>query len=205
MFSSIETPIQQAPPTNPTETAESTLPSEESITTPMLNNLQGFTNEIALPKEQIQKLATKIEVVKMLMKEKLFLLEKAQKDKNDEEKHSSENSERVKLLRQQNTSLLEENASKNKIIKILPENLSIVNKNICDTNSKPEEKYQTVKRKSATKGNEKLRAEISCKNRYETLYLTDSGDANITEDTDNTSSTDDECCFDKKKRIRKKK
>ena len=102
MFSSIETPIQQAPPTNPTETAESTLPSEESITTPMLNNLQGFTNEIALLKEQIQKLATKIEVVKMLMKEKLFLLEKAQKDKNDEEKHSSENSERVKLLRQQN-------------------------------------------------------------------------------------------------------
>ena len=151
MFSSIETPIQQAPPTNPTETAESTLPSEESITTPMSNNLQGFTNEIALLKEQIQKLATKIEVVKMLMKEKLFLLEKAQKDKNDEEKHSSENSERVKLLRQQNTSLLEENASKNKIIKILPENLSIVNKNICDTNSKPEEKYQTVKRKSATK------------------------------------------------------
>ena len=205
MFSSIETPIQQAPPTNLTETAESTLPSEESITTPMLNNLQGFTNEIALLKEQIQKLATKIEVVKMLMKEKLFLLEKAQKDKNDEEKHSSENSERVKLLRQQNTSLLEENASKNKIIKILPENLSIVNKNICDTNSKPEEKYQTVERKSATKGNEKLRAEISCKNRYETLYLTDSGDANIAEDTGNTSSTDDECCFDKKKRIRKKK
>ena len=51
-----------------------------------------------------------------------------------------------------------------------------------------------------TKGNE-----TSCKNRYETLYLTDSGDANITEDIGNTSSTDDECCFDKKKRIRKRK
>ena len=56
---------------------------------------------------------------------------------------------------------------------------------MCDTNSKPEEKYQTVKRKSVTKGNEKLKAEIRCKNRYETLYLTDSDDANITEDTGN--------------------
>ena len=74
------------------------------------------------------------------------------------------------------------------------ENLSIVNKNICDTNSKPEEKYHTAKRKSVTKGKEKLRAEISPKNRYETLYLMDSDD-----------STDDECCFDKKKRMRKRK
>ena len=76
---------------------------------------------------------------------------------------------------------------------------------MCDTNSKPEEKYQTVKRKSVTKGNEKLRAEISCKNRYETLYLTDSDDANITEDTGNKSSIDDDCYFDKKKRMRKRK
>ena len=36
---------------------------------------------------------------------------------------------------------------------------------MCDKNSKPEEKYETVKRKYVTKGNEKLRAEISCKNR----------------------------------------
>ena len=76
---------------------------------------------------------------------------------------------------------------------------------MCGKNSKPEEKYQTVKRKSVTKGYEKLRAEISYKNRYETLYLKDSGDANITEDTGNTSSTDDECYFDKKKSMRKRK
>ena len=135
-FSSIETPIQYGPLKTPTETAESTLPSKEtplppeSTTTPMLNNLQRFTNENALLKEQIQKLATKIEAVKMFMKEQLFLLEKVQKDKNDEEEHSSENLELVKLLRQQNASLLEENASKNEIIKILPENFDIVNKNI---------------------------------------------------------------------------
>ena len=210
-FSSIETPIQHGSPTTPTETAESTLPSKEtplppeSTTTPMLNNLQRFTNENALLKEQIQKLVTKIEAVKMFMKEQLFLLEKVQKDKNDEEEHSSENLELVKLLRQQNASLLEENASKNEIIKILSENFITVNKNMYDINSKPEEKHQTVQNKSVTKGNEKLRAEISCKNRYETLHLTDSGDANITEDTGNTSSTDDKGCFDKKKRMRKKK
>ena len=141
LFSSIETPIQHGPPTNPTETAESTLPPDEtplppeSITTPMLYNLQRFTNENALLKEQIQKLATKIEAVKMFMKEQLFLLEKVQKDKNEEEEHSSENLELVKLLRQQNASLLEENVSKNEIIKILSENLSIMNKNMCDKKS----------------------------------------------------------------------
>ena len=128
-FSSIETPNQHGPPTTPTETAESTLPSKETLlppestTTPMLNNLQRFTNENALLKE------------KMFMKEQLFLLKKAQKGKSDEEGHSNENSELVKLLRQQNASLLNENASKNEIIKILSENLSIVNKNMCDINS----------------------------------------------------------------------
>ena len=212
MSSSTKTLIQQGPPTTPTETTESTLLSDEtplppeSIATPMLNNLHIFTNENALLKEQIQNLAAEIEAVKMFMKEQLFLLKKTQKDKSDEEEHSSENAELVKLLLQQNASLLEENASKNEIDKkILSENLSIVNKNMCDTNSKPEEKYQTVKRKSVTKGNEKLRAEIGCKNRYETLYLTDSDDAYITEDTGNTSSTDDECCFDKKKIMKKRK
>ena len=50
-----------------------------------------------------------------------------------------------------------------------------------------------------------MRAEINCKNRYETLYLTDSGDANVTEDTGIASSTDDKFCFDKKKRLRKRK
>ena len=168
LSSSIKTLIQQGPPTTPTETTESTLLSDEtplppeSIATPMLNNLHIFTNENALLKEQIQNLAAEIEAVKMFMKEQLFLLKKTQKDKSDEEEHSSENAELVKLLLQQNASLLEENASKNEIDKkILSENLSIVNKNMCDTNSKPEEKYQTVKRKSVTKDNEKLSAEIT--------------------------------------------
>ena len=74
-----------------------------------------------------------------------------------------------------------------------------------DISSNPEEIYQAVKRKSVTKSNEKLRAEINCENRYATLYLMDSGDANITEDTDNTNSTDDNFCFDNKKRMRKRK
>ena len=48
LSSSIETPIQRGPPATPTGTAESTLPSDEtpllpeSITTPMLNNLQSL-------------------------------------------------------------------------------------------------------------------------------------------------------------------
>ena len=53
----------------------------------------------------------------MFMKEQLCLLEKTQKDESDEEEQSSENSEPVQLLRQQNAFLLEENTSKNEIIK----------------------------------------------------------------------------------------
>ena len=52
---------------------------------------------------------------------------------------------------------------------------------MCDTNSKPEEIYQIIMKKAVTKSNEKLRAEINCENRFETLYLSDSGDVNITE------------------------
>ena len=85
LFSSIEMPIKHGPPTILTETAESTLHSEEthlppeSITTPMSNNLQRFTNENALLKEQIQNLAAKIEALKMLVKEQLHLLKKTQR------------------------------------------------------------------------------------------------------------------------------
>ena len=65
MFSFIETLIQHSPPTTPTltETTESALPPDqtppppESITTPMLNNLQRCTDENTLLKEQIQDLA----------------------------------------------------------------------------------------------------------------------------------------------------
>ena len=101
MFPSIEALFQQRPPITPTKTTESTLSSDEtllppeSITTPILNNLQRFTNENALLKEQIQNFAAEIEGVKMFVKEQLFLLKKTQKDKSDEEEHSSENSELV--------------------------------------------------------------------------------------------------------------
>ena len=104
LSSSIKTLIQQGLPTTQTEITESTLPSDEtllppeSITTPILNNLQRFTNENALLKEQIQNLAAEIEAVEMFMKEQLFLLKKIQKDKSDEEEHISETSELVKLF-----------------------------------------------------------------------------------------------------------
>ena len=77
--------------------------------------------------------------------EQLHLLWKAQKSKSDEEEHSDKNSELVQLLRQKNASLLEENTSKNDIIKTLSENVSIVNKNMCDANSKSKEIYQQLR------------------------------------------------------------
>ena len=93
LFSCIETPFQHESLTTPilTEITESTLPSDESslppesVTTPMFNKLQRCTNENALLKEQIQDLAAETEAAKMCMKEQLYLLKKAQKDKSDED------------------------------------------------------------------------------------------------------------------------
>ena len=109
-------------------------------------NLQRFTNENNLVKEKIQNLAAEIDAVKMFSKEQLHLQKKSQKDESDEEEHSNENTEIVQLLRQKKRFFTWENASKNEIIKILSENLSIVNTNTCDTNAKPGEIYQTVKK-----------------------------------------------------------
>ena len=72
--------------------------------------------------------------------EQLHLLWKAQKSKSDEEEHSDKNSELVQLLRQKNASLLEENTSKNDIIKTLSENVSIVNR-ICVMQIRSQKKY----------------------------------------------------------------
>lgn len=75
--------------------------------------------------------------------------------------------------------------------------MSVVNKNICDTNSNQKKIYQIVEKKSATKSNEKSRAKINCKNRNETLYLRDIGDVDVIEDTGNTSGTDKEFVLSK--------
>ena len=96
---------------------DETHPPPELITTPVLNNLQRCTDENALLKQQIQDFAAWIQAVKMFMKEH-YLLKKAQKEKGDEEEHNNQNAELVQVLRQQNASLLEENASKNEIITI---------------------------------------------------------------------------------------
>ena len=105
-------PIQLEPLTTLilTERTESTLLSDETyippklITTPMFNNLLRCTNKDALLKGQIQDLATEIESVKVFMKEQLYLLNKSQKDKNNEVEHSNENAELAQLLGQQNVS-----------------------------------------------------------------------------------------------------
>ena len=117
-----------------------------------VNNLQRFSNENALMKQQIRDLAAETEAANIFMEEQLQLLKKHQKLKRDDEKHSNGNAEFVQLLRQLNASLLEKNASKNELVKIPSENLSFVNKNVWDTNSKPEKIYETLKRKCVTKG-----------------------------------------------------
>ena len=83
-------------------------------------------------KSKYKILLLRLKLWKCLWKSNCICWKKAQND--DEKEHINENAELVQLLRQQNTSLPEENASKNEIIKILFGNLSIVNKKMCDTN-----------------------------------------------------------------------
>lgn len=91
-------------------------------------------------------------------------------------------------MRQQNSNLPEENDTKNKIFKILTENLSTANKNIYYVNVEPEEIHEKFYQKSKTKTNEKSMAERRDDNRYEMLYLADSDDSDSIADSGTTYS-----------------
>ena len=131
MFTSIETPMQQWPQTTPIETAESTLPSDEtplppeSITTPMLNNLQRFTNENALLKEWIKNLAAETEEAETEEAE----TEEAETEETEIEEAEIEEAEIEEAETEEVTFFIKEQPFLLKKIKVMKRNTAVKTRN----------------------------------------------------------------------------
>ena len=103
---------------------------------------------------------------------------------------SAENTKVIELLQQQIQNLIQENASKNTIIKILIENHTFDKSNSKLTVSK---EFTTVngkfRQKNLGQGNKK-EVDLNCSNRYEILCISDSNTEIKNEDSDDISTTD---------------
>ena len=103
---------------------------------------------------------------------------------------SPDNTKVIELLQQQNQNLIQENASKNTIFKILVENHTFNNSNSKSTVSK---EFKTVNRKFRRKRSrprKHKKVDLNFTNRYETLYITDSNTESESEDSDDITTTD---------------
>ena len=93
---------------------------------------------------------------------------------------SAENTKLIELFQEQNQNLMQENASKNTIIKIIVENHAFNNSN---SKLAVSEEFLTVNNKrSRPRKHEKV--DLNCSNRYETQYITDSNTKSESEDSD---------------------
>ena len=93
---------------------------------------------------------------------------------------SAENTKLTELLQEQNQNLIQENTSKNTIIKIIVENHAFDNSNSKLTVS---EEFVTVNNKRSRPSKHK-KVDLNCSNRYETKYITDSNTESGNEDSD---------------------
>ena len=80
---------------------------------------------------------------------------------------SAENTKLIELLQEQNQNLIQENTSKNTIIKIIVENHAFDNSNSKLTVS---EEFVTVNNKRSRPSKHK-KVDLNCSNRYETKYI----------------------------------
>ena len=87
--------------------------------------------EIDLIKKYIENLNAEIEAIKMFMKDQFRLLKNSNSEQNICE--SAENTKIIELLKQQNQNLIQENASKNTLIKILAAKHTFDNSNLKST------------------------------------------------------------------------
>ena len=121
----------------------------------------------------------------MFMKDQFCLLKNSNSEQNVCE--SAENTKVIELLQQQNQNLIQENASKNTIIKILAEKHTFDNSN---SKSAVSEDFTTVNRKKSSRPRKHKKVDLNCSNRYETLYITDSNTDSERDDSDDITITD---------------
>ena len=153
---------------------ETALPQDD-IETPkrrtlVINDI-GNNDEISDLHKYGQSLATEMEAMKLFIKEQFCLLKKSISEINSNT-DATDNSitETTDLLRKHIELLLQENASKNTIIKILAENQQHASNTKEVVSS---ESFKTVKGNFIKNRYKPKSQNVVCSNRYDTLYPTD--------------------------------
>ena len=98
-----------------------------ALTDTYASEFSELKDEVDLIKKSIENLNAEIEAVKMFMNYQFCLLKNSSSEQNV--CVSAENTKVIEFLQQQNQNLIQENASKNTIIKILAENHTFDNSN----------------------------------------------------------------------------
>ena len=153
---------------------ETALPQDD-IETPkrgtlVINDI-GNNDEIYDLHKYVQSLATEMEAMKLFIKEQFCLLKKSISEINSNTDATDNSStETTHLLRKHIEFLLQENASKNTIIKILAKNQQHASNTKEVVSSEP---FKTVKGNFIKNRYKPKSQDVVCSNRYDTLYPTD--------------------------------
>ena len=119
-------------------------PEETPIPSPILidihtSEFSKLKAEVDLIEKYTENLNAEIKAIKMFMKDQFLLLKNSNSEQNVCE--SAENTKVIELLQQQNQNLIQENASKSIILKILVENHT---SNSSKSNSTVSEEFTTT-------------------------------------------------------------
>ena len=169
---------------------ETALPQDDIETTKrrtlVINDIRN-NDEIYDFHIYVQSLATEMEAMKLFIKEQFCLLKKSISEINSNT-DTTDNSitETTHLLRQHIEFLLQENASKNTIIKLLAEN----QQHACNTKEVvSSDSFKTVKGNFIKNCYKPKSQNVSCSNGYDTLYPTDdSEESDSSSDAETLSS-----------------
>ena len=154
---------------------------QDDIQTPkrrtlVINEIRNKTDEIYDLHKYVQSLATEMEAMKLFIKEQFYLFKKSISEINSNT-DATDNSitETTDLLRKHIECLLQENAFKNTIIKILAENQQHASntKEVVSSESFKTVKGNFIRNRYKPKSQNEM---IVCSNRYDTLYVTDDSD-----------------------------
>ena len=153
---------------------ETALPQDD-IETPkrgtlVINDI-GNNDEIYDLHKYVQSLATEMEAMKLFIKEQFCLLKKSISEINSNTDATDNSStETTHVLRKHIEFLLQENASKNTIIKILAKNQQHASNTKEVVSSEP---FKTVKGNFIKNRYKPKSQDVVCSNRYDTLYPAD--------------------------------
>ena len=153
----------------------------------VINEIGNNTNEIYDLHKYMQSLATEMETMKLFITEQFYLLKRSISEINSSTDVTDNSiTETADFLRRHIEFLLQENASKDTIIKILAENQQHASNTKEVVSS---ESFKTVKGNFIKNRYKPKSQNVVCSNRYDTLYLTsDSHESDSNSDAETLSS-----------------